>query len=99
MSKRPYGAGVPRNQEAVTMKRRGWSVWFGLGLAVLIGDAAATAGDEPAPPVKTDEESAETEKTRRLNALIEKSVDWYELFADAQSATPLKAKPVFRWRN
>lgn len=39
------------------------------------------------------------DQTKKLNALIEGSVDWYEVFPDAYSKGVLRPQPVMRWRN
>lgn len=43
-------------------------------------------------------EGAQVE-AKRLNERIENSVDWYEIFPDADSKELLKPQPVLRWRN
>ena len=81
------------------MKIRFWSLAMGCGLAASLSVMATLADDDPPSTAETDEDKAATEKTRRLNELIEKSIDWYELFPDAYATTPLRAKPILRWRN
>ena len=39
------------------------------------------------------------EEPKRLNEVIEKSVDWYDVLPDGDAATPLTPIPVLRWRN
>src|SRR5438132_13490284 len=53
---------------------------------------AVRADDPPA----ADDSQAEAKK---LNDLIERSIDWYELLPDADAKTPLRPQPVMRWRN
>jgi hypothetical protein len=48
-----------------------------------------------------DESAGDQEQVeaKRLNDRIEKSVDWYEVYPDADSKELLKPQPVLRWRN
>ena len=65
------------------------AAWLGCLLAapVLLGGGAGQPGkDEPEEP-------------KKLNDLIEKSVNWYDLLAEEGAATPLTPLPVIRWRN
>src|SRR5262249_48689676 len=39
------------------------------------------------------------EEPKKLNDLIEKSVNWYDVFPSSDSTTPLPPQPVLRWRN
>ena len=39
------------------------------------------------------------EAKKKLNDLIEKSVDWYDVLPDASAKSPLRAERVMRWRN
>lgn len=61
-------------------------------LLALLVSVPAFSADEPA----ADEPE---ESTKKLNALIESSVDWYELFPDVDAETALRPEPVLRWRN
>ena len=47
------------------------------------------------PPGKDDP----PEEPSRLNEVIEKSVNWYDVLPDADAATALTPVPVIRWRN
>jgi hypothetical protein len=40
-----------------------------------------------------------SEEPKKLNELIEKSVDWYDVLPDRDAATALAPVPVIRWRN
>jgi len=58
---------------------------------------ALAAGAQPTPqPPKKDEPPEEPE---RLNEVIEKSIDWYDVFPDADAEKGLQPVPVMRWRN
>src|SRR5262245_29873436 len=46
------------------------------------------------PPAKTDPD----EEPKKLNELIEKSIDWYDVFPEKDAAA-LKPVPIARWRN
>jgi hypothetical protein len=59
-----------------------------LGFAVVLAAAAQ-------PPTKKDE----PEEPKKLNEVIEKSVDWYDVLPDADAPTKLTPVPVLRWRN
>jgi len=63
-----------------------------LALQIFI-HAPAGRGEDPAPADDTQEE------TKKLNELIEKSVDWYDVAVDPSFRNPLVPKPVLRWRN
>src|SRR5947209_16813589 len=39
------------------------------------------------------------EEPARLNELIEKSVNWYDVLPDAEATTALTPVPMIRWRN
>jgi hypothetical protein len=39
------------------------------------------------------------EEPTRINEVIEKSVNWYDVFPDEATTTPLTPVPVIRWRN
>jgi hypothetical protein len=39
------------------------------------------------------------EEPKKLNEVIEKSVNWYDVLPAADSTTPLPPQPVLRWRN
>jgi hypothetical protein len=52
-----------------------------------------TCGAEP--PGK----DALPEEPKKLNEVIEKSVNWYDVLPAADSTTPLPPQPVLRWRN
>jgi hypothetical protein len=56
---------------------------------MLLGSWAAQPPGEQAP----------LEEPKKLNDLIEKSVNWYDVFPAADSTTPLAPRPVLRWRN
>jgi hypothetical protein len=40
-----------------------------------------------------------SEEPKKLNELIEKSVNWYDVLPDGDAATALTPVPVIRWRN
>jgi hypothetical protein len=63
-----------------------------LSLPIFI-QAPVSLGEEPAPSADTQEE------TKRLNDLIEKSVDWYDVAVEPSFRDVLPPKPVLRWRN
>jgi hypothetical protein len=44
-------------------------------------------------------EKQEPEEPKRLNELIEKSVNWYDVLPAADATTVLVPQPVLRWRN
>jgi len=51
---------------------------------------------------RADDEAAgdeDQEETKKLNELIEKSVDWYEIVPNGISREILAPRPVMRWRN
>jgi hypothetical protein len=48
------------------------------------------------PPVKKDEPP---EEPKRLNEVIEKSIDWYDVLPDRDAEKSLTPVPVIRWRN
>jgi hypothetical protein len=52
-----------------------------------------TSGAEP--PGKEDP----PEEPKKLNELIEKSVNWYDVLPEGDAATALTPVPVIRWRN
>jgi hypothetical protein len=39
------------------------------------------------------------EEPKKLNELIEKSINWYDVLPDSDAMTPLTPVPVMRWRN
>lgn len=47
------------------------------------------------PPAK----DTDPEEPKKLNEIIEKSVDWYDVFPDDEAKKALTPKPVLRWRN
>ena len=42
---------------------------------------------------------ADSEEVERINARIEKSITWYDVFPEEGATTPLKPKTVMKWRN
>lgn len=54
-----------------------------------------------APSVRAEDAqiSDPQDQTKKLNTLIEGSIDWYQVFPDAYSKTALRPQPVMRWRN
>jgi hypothetical protein len=60
---------------------------------VLVWMAPGTGGAQP--PGKDDP----PDEPKKLNELIEKSVNWYEVLPDSDTATALTPLPVIRWRN
>jgi hypothetical protein len=58
--------------------------------------AATWPGVRAADPPAKDPDADEVE---RINARIEKSVGWYDVFPDDRAAAPLKPKTVLKWRN
>src|SRR5689334_9809375 len=67
----------------------GLLLWCGVCVLGLPGTGAAD------PPAKDDP----PEEPSRLNGVIEKSVNWYDVLPDADAATALTPVPVIRWRN
>ena len=65
----------------------------GLLLWCLASFLAASCGAEPPG------DRAASEEPKKLNDLIEKSVNWYDVFPAADAATRLDPQPVLRWRN
>jgi hypothetical protein len=63
---------------------------WGLAWALMV---PGTGGAEP--PGKDDP----PEEPKKLNDLIEKSVNWYDVLPDGEAATALTPVPVIRWRN
>ena len=61
----------------------------------LLAIAFAPTGRADDPPAVDDLQA----ETKKLNELIEKSIDWYEVLPSADSNTPLRPQPVLRWRN
>jgi hypothetical protein len=55
--------------------------------------ASPSRGEGPSPDDDTPDE------TKKLNELIEKSVDWYDVAVDPSFRDVLAPKPVLRWRN
>jgi len=53
--------------------------------------AARSRAEEP-----EDEPQVETKK---LNDVIEGSIDWYDLYPDPSAKDPMRPQPVLRWRN
>src|SRR4029078_4335411 len=49
----------------------------------------------PHPPVKKDE----PEEPKRLNEVIEKSIDWYDVLPDRDAEKSLTPVPRIRWRT
>lgn len=47
------------------------------------------------PPAK----QAPTEEPKKLNEIIEKAIDWYDVLPSADSESVLVPHPVMRWRN
>ncbi len=47
------------------------------------------------PPGKDDP----PEEPKKINDLIEQSVNWYDVLPSADATTPLTPQPVIRWRN
>jgi hypothetical protein len=47
------------------------------------------------PPGKEDS----SKEVNKLNDVIEKSVNWYDVLPAEDSTTPLRPHPVIRWRN
>src|SRR5437016_1904825 len=55
----------------------------------------ATQAVSSQPPEKPDP----SEEPKKLNDLIEKSVNWYDVLPDESALKPLTPVPVLRWRN
>jgi len=43
--------------------------------------------------------AADSEEVEKINARIEKSIDWYDVLPEEGATTPLKPKTVMKWRN
>jgi len=69
--------------------RIGALLWC-VALAVVL--PCARAADPP-------EKDTDPDEPKKLNELIEKSVNWYDVFPDDEAKTALTPKPVMRWRN
>ena len=65
----------------------------GLLLWCLASFLAGNCGAEPPG------DQAAPEEPKKLNEVIEKSVNWYDVFPAEDSTTPLAPQPVLRWRN
>lgn len=66
-------------------------------VGLLLGcPASLLAGSCSAEPPR---DQAASEEPKKLNELIEKSVNWYDVFPTSESATRLDPQPVLRWRN
>jgi hypothetical protein len=65
----------------------------GLMCCAVLALAVRATGEQP--PAKNDP----NEEPKQLNELIEKSVNWYDVFPDDKATTALTPVPVCRWRN
>jgi len=63
------------------------------GFSIAIVTAVAPARSE-GPPAGDD-----SQETKKLNDLIESSIDWYEVLPEVGAKTALRPQPVLRWRN
>jgi hypothetical protein len=69
--------------------------FLGLALCCLVWSLLLQGTRGADPPGKDDF----PEEPKKLNDLIEKSVNWYDVLPAADSKTPLPPQPVLRWRN
>ncbi|HEY3964371.1 MAG TPA: hypothetical protein VGM05_07415 [Planctomycetaceae bacterium] len=73
-----------------------------IGLSLLVLFSCCLLALAPIPSVRAEDEPTGDEaqvEAKRLNDRIEKSVDWYDVYPDADSKEILKPQPVLRWRN
>jgi hypothetical protein len=64
-------------------------LWCLVGALILPGTGGAEPPGKDNPP----------EEVKKLNELIEKSVNWYDVLPDGDTQTALTPVPVIRWRN
>ena len=67
---------------------------FGVLLVCLAAWLSAVGAGARQMPKKDD-----PEEPKRLNEVIEKSIDWYDVLPDADAEKALTPVPVMRWRN
>jgi hypothetical protein len=72
-------------------KRSAVEVLLGCLACVLVVEGTWSAD----PPAKADP----TEEPKKLNEVIEKSINWYDVLPEPDATTPLTPQPVLRWRN
>jgi hypothetical protein len=75
------------------MKRAGYPILPLAGFLIAFVLAIASLRSKDA---RSDEE---TQETKKLNDLIESSIDWYEILPEVSAKTGLRPQPVLRWRN
>lgn len=70
--------------------------WFGLVVlaGLLFGPVGPSRAEDP-----VDEAGADEQRLRELKELLEQSVEWYDVFPDADAKDELRPKIVMRWQN
>lgn len=71
----------------------------GRRLGVLLWCAALVAIWPEGPATGQPAKDADADEVEKINARIEKSITWYDVFPEEGATTPLKPKTVMKWRN
>src|SRR5438045_1920729 len=83
-------------------RRKNWNIDMKTENLLFVCIIAGFLSGRDLPMVRADESTATDDpqdETKKLNDVIEKSIDWYEVFPDANAQSALRPQPVMRWRN